>query len=118
MKSREHGEIATYNGSYAFIRPDNCGRDVFAHESALPDGRIHCGDRVSFDVAPDPYKPGRMLARNVRFEDEEKPSAQEAAEEERSAAEADYAREEKEGARDVLAAALRRATSDTASDSA
>ena len=37
MKSREFGTIATYNGSYAFIRPDaEDTKDVFAHASELP----------------------------------------------------------------------------------
>jgi cold shock CspA family protein len=48
MKRREIGTIATYN-SYAFIRPDAAERDVFAHAYQLPEGRIHRGDRVSFD---------------------------------------------------------------------
>ena len=67
MKSREHGAIATFNGSYAFIKPDGADGDVFAHRSELPSDQIHRGDRVSFDVAPDPYKPGRMRAVQVRF---------------------------------------------------
>jgi cold shock CspA family protein len=67
MKSREHGEIAYFNGSFAFIKPDVEGKDVFAHVSELPTDRIHSGDRVTFDLAPDPYKPGRMRAVQVRF---------------------------------------------------
>ena len=67
MKSRESGEIASFNGAFAFIKPDLGGKDVFAHVSELPSDQIHSGDRVSFDVAPDPYKPGRMRAVQVRF---------------------------------------------------
>jgi cold shock CspA family protein len=101
MKSREHGTIATYNGTYAFITPDSGERDVFCHESELPDSPVRRGDRVSYDLAVDPYKVSKMLARNVRFE-----NVQEAAEEERAQAESDYSRDNEEK---PLAAALRRA---------
>jgi cold shock CspA family protein len=67
MKSRELGTIATYNGSYAFIRPDAVDKDVFAHSSELPSDSIHRGDRVSYDLMPDAFKPGRMRAVQVRF---------------------------------------------------
>jgi cold shock CspA family protein len=40
MKSREHGEIAYFNGSFAFIKPDVEGKDVFAHVSELPTDRF------------------------------------------------------------------------------
>jgi cold shock CspA family protein len=30
MKSREQGAIATFNGAFAFIRPDGADKDVFA----------------------------------------------------------------------------------------
>ena len=33
---REHGTVATFNGSYAFLKPDAADRDVFAHVSQLP----------------------------------------------------------------------------------
>jgi cold shock CspA family protein len=69
MKDREHGRVATYNGSYAFLTPDTGERDVFAYEDELP-MVVRRGDRVSFVVAPDPYKPGKMLARDVRLEEE------------------------------------------------
>jgi cold shock CspA family protein len=68
MKERETGTVASYNAVFAFIARDDVERDIFAHESELPDG-ISRGDRVSFVVAPDPYKPGKMLARDVRLED-------------------------------------------------
>jgi cold shock CspA family protein len=68
MRGRELGKISTYNGTYAFIQPDTGDKDVFAHEGELPND-IRRGDRVSFVVAPDPYKPGKMLARDVRLED-------------------------------------------------
>src|SRR4029434_9802727 len=93
MKSREYGVIATFNGSYAFIKPDSGDRDLFCHSSELPEkGHIHRGQHVSYDVAPDKFKPGRCLARTVRFEGV---NAQEAAEEEREQVTADYQREER-----------------------
>jgi cold shock CspA family protein len=69
MKSREFGKVVTYNGAFAFLRPHGADKDIFAHASQLPDGTIHPGDKVSFDVSPDPYKPGRMMAINVTFAD-------------------------------------------------
>jgi cold shock CspA family protein len=72
MQAREYGEIVTYNGSYAFIRPDSGEKDLFAHSSQLPDGNIHRGDRVSYDQQPDKFKPGRMCATSVRFVDDSK----------------------------------------------
>jgi cold shock CspA family protein len=71
MKARVLGRCVTFNGSYAF-RPtggDGKVKDVFAHESELPDGTISVGDKVTFDVAPDTYKPGRMRATNVTLVD-------------------------------------------------
>jgi len=67
MKSREMGTVASFNGSYCWIKPDTAERDVFAHASELPEGRIHRGDRVEFDLAPDSFKPGKMCAKRVRF---------------------------------------------------
>jgi cold shock CspA family protein len=68
MKERERGAVASYNGAYCFIRrDDDDSKDIFAHESELPKD-ICRGDRVSFDVAPDPFKIGKVLARAVRLE--------------------------------------------------
>jgi cold shock CspA family protein len=69
MKARVLARCVSFNGSYAFLRPIGDGKDVFAHESELPDGTISVGDKVTFDVAPDTYKPGRMRATNVRLVD-------------------------------------------------
>jgi cold shock CspA family protein len=72
MKPREFGTIATYNCSYVFIKPDAADtKDVFAHASELP-GPVHRGDRVSYDVAPDIYKPGKMRAVGAQFVDLER----------------------------------------------
>ena len=56
----------SFNGSYSFIKPDSGDSDIFAHVSELQDGNIYPGDRVSFDIAPDTFKPGKMCARQVR----------------------------------------------------
>jgi cold shock CspA family protein len=69
VKSREFGTVATYNGSYAFIKPDTADKDVFAQASELP-GSVSRGDRVSYDLLPDTYKPGRLCAKSVRFVEE------------------------------------------------
>lgn len=72
-KDRDYGKIATYNGSYAFIRPDTGERDIFAHVSELPrHGYISPGDRVSYILAKDTHKPGRLLAKHVHLIDSER----------------------------------------------
>jgi cold shock CspA family protein len=75
MKARMLGTCVSYNGSYAWLRPAE-GKDVFVHESEWPDGTIQVGDKCTFDVAPDHYKPGRFRAMNVRLVDgdDKKPS--------------------------------------------
>ena len=78
MTDRDYGTVSTYNGSYAFITPDGEGKDVFAYKDELP-GNVHRGDRVSYELAPDPYKPGKMLAKSVRFVDEGEPDETESA---------------------------------------
>jgi cold shock CspA family protein len=71
MKARVLGRCVTFNGSYAFLRPiGDYSKDIFAHESELPGGMIHVGDKCTFDVSPDPYKPNRTRATNVRLIDE------------------------------------------------
>jgi CspA family cold shock protein len=50
---------------YAFIAPDEGGRDVFAHVSNCDDGDLFVGDRVQFDVEIDRRR-GREHAVNVR----------------------------------------------------
>ena len=67
MKNREYGTVATWNGSYCFVTPDSGEKDVFCRASQLPTDKIHRGDRVSFDLAPDNYKPGRMCAKQVQI---------------------------------------------------
>jgi len=75
--NREFGTVATWNGSYCFVTPDNPVsdyRDVFCHttECQLPPRAIlRNGDRVSFELHPDARKPGRLCARALRLADAE-----------------------------------------------
>jgi cold shock CspA family protein len=73
MKARVLGRCVTFNGSFAFLRPIyGDGKDVFAHESELPDGTISVGDKCTFDVSPDRFKPKRLRATNVRLVEDKK----------------------------------------------
>ena len=67
-ESRTQGEVAFWNGnSFGFIKPDAGDQDAFFHVSELPaDQPVQCGDRVSFNIAPDPKKPSRSRAVKVR----------------------------------------------------
>jgi cold shock CspA family protein len=72
MKARTLGTCVSYNGSYAWLRPTDGGKDCFVHESEWPDGTISVGDKCTFDLVPDKYKPGRFRATNVQLVGEEK----------------------------------------------
>jgi cold shock protein len=54
---------------YGFITPDGArDKDVFFHQSAVTDtsfDELQIGQRVSFDVQPDPRDPSRERAVNV-----------------------------------------------------
>jgi CspA family cold shock protein len=55
---------------FGFIEPDGSDgqEDLFFHHSAVADRgfeTLQVGQRVSFDVAPDPRDPGRQRAINV-----------------------------------------------------
>ena len=55
---------------FGFIKPDNGGRDVFLHVSALEAAGLqplHEGDRISFDV--EPGRAGKMQATNLALLD-------------------------------------------------
>lgn len=60
-----------YDKGFGFITPDGApprGADVFFHQSALLDGSFDSlreGQRVEFDVEPDPRNPSRNRAANV-----------------------------------------------------
>ena len=41
---------------------------LFIHHSSIPDQRcLHVGDRVQFEVAPNPRRPGKFHAINVKY---------------------------------------------------
>lgn len=64
------GTVKFYNGQkgYGFIQPDNGGKDVFVHASALERAGIRSlveGQKVSFDVEED-RRSGKVSASNLR----------------------------------------------------
>ena len=65
------GTVKFYNGQkgYGFIQPDNGGKDVFVHASALERAGIRNlveGQKVSFDIEKD--QRGKVSASNLRAE--------------------------------------------------
>ena len=60
----ENGTVKFYNTTkgFGFITPDNGGKDVFVHQTALS-GDIREGDKVSFEVESGPKGPNAI---NVR----------------------------------------------------
>ena len=66
------GTVKFYNGAkgYGFIQPDDGGKDVFVHASALERAGIRNlveGQKVSFDIEPD-RRTGKSSATNIREE--------------------------------------------------
>ncbi len=66
------GTVKFYNGQkgYGFIQPDNGGKDVFVHASALERAGIRNlmeGQKVSFDIEED-RRSGKTSASNLRAE--------------------------------------------------
>ena len=66
------GTVKFYNGQkgYGFIQPDNGGKDVFVHASALERAGIRNlveGQKVSFDIEED-RRTGKVSASNLRAE--------------------------------------------------
>jgi cold shock protein len=66
------GTVKFYNGQkgYGFIQPDDGGKDVFVHVSALERAGIsHLaeGQKVSFDVEQD-SRSGKVSANNLQIE--------------------------------------------------
>jgi cold shock protein len=66
------GTVKLYNGrkGFGFIQPDNGGKDVFVHATALERAGIHNlveGQKVSFDIEED-RRTGKVSASNLRAE--------------------------------------------------
>ncbi len=66
------GTVKFYNGQkgFGFIQPDNGGKDVFVHATALERAGIHNlveGQKVSFDIEED-RRTGKSSASNLRTE--------------------------------------------------
>jgi cold shock protein len=66
------GTVKFYNGAkgYGFIQPDDGGKDVFVHASALERAGIRNlveGQKVSFDIEAD-RRTGKTNATNIREE--------------------------------------------------
>lgn len=62
------GIVKFYNGRYGFIQPDDGGKDVFVHASALERagiGSLTEGQKVSFDVEED-QQSGKASANNLQ----------------------------------------------------
>ncbi len=66
------GTVKFYNGQrgYGFIQPDDGGKDVFVHASALERaglGALHEGQKVSFDTQKDP-RSGKIAVSTIQTE--------------------------------------------------
>lgn len=69
--SRENGTVKFFNHSrgFGFIQPDDGGKDVFVHASALEHSGIPAlneGDKVSFEIEDDSRGRGKQ-ATNVQL---------------------------------------------------
>jgi CspA family cold shock protein len=67
------GTVKFYNGQkgYGFIQPDDGGKDVFVHATALERAGIRNlveGQKVSFDAEQD-RRTGKTAASNLRTDD-------------------------------------------------
>lgn len=65
----ETGTVKFYNDQkgFGFIQPDNGGKDVFVHATALERAGIHGlseGQKVSFDTAED-RRSGKIAVNNI-----------------------------------------------------
>ena len=66
------GKVKFYNGQkgFGFIQPDDGGKDVFVHATALERAGIRNlveGQKVSFDIEED-RRTGKVAASNLRTE--------------------------------------------------
>jgi CspA family cold shock protein len=56
--------------AFGFIRPDDGGRDVYCHISEVKKAganNLYIGQRVSFDIVPDRFDPGKTRAVNLNL---------------------------------------------------
>jgi cold shock protein len=70
MSYMTNGTVKFFNGQkgFGFIQPDDGGKDVFVHISAVERagmGSLNEGQKVSFDVVAD-RKTGKASAENLR----------------------------------------------------
>lgn len=64
------GTVKWFNAQkgFGFIQPDDGGKDVFVHISAVERsgiGNLHEGQKISFDVETDPRR-GKVSATNLK----------------------------------------------------
>jgi cold shock protein len=69
MVSSKNGTVKFYNDQkgYGFIQPDNGGKDVFVHATALERAGLRGlteGQKVSFDTAED-RRTGKLAVNNI-----------------------------------------------------
>ncbi|WP_412066342.1 cold-shock protein [Rhizobium sp. SYY.PMSO] len=62
------GTVKFFNADkgFGFITPENGGTDVFVHVSALQDGSVREGQKVSYELGQD-RRTGKSKAENVRI---------------------------------------------------
>lgn len=62
-----YGQVKWFNNSkgYGFIQPDDGGKDVFVHKTALIDDNIKDGQRVAYNIVENPRN-GKSEAGNVK----------------------------------------------------
>jgi len=63
------GTVTTNGGRGSwFIERDHTRDSVFCHQRSVVDRKfLHVNDRVEFDLAPNPLKPGETMAVDVRI---------------------------------------------------
>ena len=71
--TRIYGQVKWFNAQkgFGFIEPDSGDQDVFVHVSVLQRAGVDTlrdGDRLSFEIEPDPKNPARHRAVNVLAE--------------------------------------------------
>jgi len=60
------GTITLERRDWWLCEDDADSRIFFVHYTGIPSGvQLHVGDRIEFDVAPNPVKPGHVMAVNV-----------------------------------------------------